>query len=207
VSDIVFSPWVGKQYGRSSTWGLSVLLLGFSHYDEGFGQGHDLTQWVIERHIRREGKQYAFWTKIGRTLAGPAYDAAATREAFWNSVAFYNYIQSFVGTGPRQSPDRDDFRASWPAFLDTIQALAPDVIVGLGTGLWDELTPLLPERHRLVVQPIGSRVPEYVVLPQATPGAGVFGYVRHPSTSYSPPAWGRWVAAMGSEASRRVASQ
>lgn len=129
----------------------------------GSDQGERLTQWVIERHIRREGKQYAFWTKIGRTLAGSAYDAAATREAFWHSVAFYSFIQTFAGTAPRQSPDPEDFRASWPAFQQTVQALAPDVIVGLGTGLWDQLVPFLPERHRLNAKPVGTRTPEYAV--------------------------------------------
>ena len=196
-----FRPWVGERYGRGSQWGLSVLLLGESHYDEGFGQGDRLTEYVIRRHIRGDGRQYAFWTKIAHTFTDSPYETEASRDRFWQSVGFYNYVQEFAGTGPRQRPTPQQFARSWPAFNDVLGQLQPDVIVVLGFGLWDALCPMLPSRHNLEAAPLGRRVPSYAVIPAA---AGIIGYIKHPSTGFRPADWRPWVSELMAVAQRRT---
>ena len=199
-----FRPWVGDQYGRLSRWELSVLLLGESHYDEGFGQGEHLTEFVVRRHVRREGKQYPFWTKIAKTFVGPMYESAADRRSFWQSVAFYNYVQEFAGTGPRQRPTPRQFRSAWLPFSEVVGELRPDVVVVLGFGLWDALDPLLASRSALDVPAYGGRSGTFATLPQAHPGVGVTGFIKHPSAAFRPDDWRSWVSALMGEARKHV---
>jgi hypothetical protein len=196
VTGLRFQPWVGSLYGRHSPFGVSVLVLGESHYDEGYAQGDRLTEFVVRGHMEARGKQYAFWTKIGRTFTGPDYGDAASRRAFWESIAFYNYVQDFVGTAARQRPTEEHFRSSWPAFTSLLAALKPDVVVTLGFGLWGALQPMLSVRRPLGVTVPGSRESHYSLLTQAAPGAGVIGFTKHPSTGYRPADWRAVVEAL-----------
>lgn len=196
MTELRFQPWVGRNYGRRSRWKQSVLILGESHYDESYAQGDRLTEFVVRGHVERRGKQYAFWTKIGRTFVGPSYGDPPSRRAFWDSVAFYNYVQGFVGTAARQRPTPQHFRSSWTPFQSVLAELQPDVVVALGFGLWAAMEPLLPPRRPLGFALPGGRDGHYVVLPKAQPGAGVFGYLKHPSTGYRPDEWRPVVAAL-----------
>lgn len=189
MTGIRFRPWVGRDYGRQSRWGQAVLILGESHYDESYAQGDRLTEFVVRGHVERRGKQYAFWTKIGRTFVGPSYGDFESRSAFWNSVAFYNYVQDFVGTAARQRPTPQHFRSSWAPFGSVLADLRPDVVVALGFGLWRAMGPLLPPRRPLGLDLPNGDAGRFTVLPQAQPGAGVFGYLKHPSTGYRPADW------------------
>lgn len=189
-----FEPWVGVNFGSRSRLGQAVLILGESHYDEGFGQGARLTEFVIRRHIEREGKQYAFWTKIARTLTGPTYSDKADRVSFWESVGFYNYVQEFVGTGPRQRPTEGHYRDSLPQFLSVIDRLRPDLVLTLGFGLWDSLRPLLPSPGPVDAPKYQSRACEASWLERAGHRT-LIGYVKHPSTGYSPAFWHEWYCA------------
>ena len=189
VTQVRFRPWVGRNYGPHSRWRQSILILGESHYDESYAVGDRLTEFVVRGHVERRGKQYAFWTKIGRTFTGPGYGSAASRRDFWESVAFYNYVQDFVGSAARQRPTPEHFRASWSPFGSVLADLRPDVVIALGFGLWGAMEPLLPMRRPLGVELPGGRRGEYVVLSRAQPGSGVFGYLKHPSTGYRPEDW------------------
>lgn len=176
------------------------MILGESHYDESYGQGDRLTEFVVRGHVERRGKQYAFWTKIGRTFVGPSYGDPASRRAFWDSVAFYNYVQDFVGTAARQRPTPAHFRSSWAPFGSVLGELQPDVVIALGFGLWGAMEPLTPRPRSLGLTLPGGRPGEFAVLPKAHPGAGVFGYLKHPSTGYRPDEWRPVVTALMEQA-------
>src|SRR4051812_1274376 len=97
MSNVFFQPWRGPRYGRGSDFGRSVLVLGESHYDEGFGPGGEYTNIVVRQHIDR-GMHSKFFGGVGQTLAGPSYGGSPSRRrAVWDQVAFYNYVQGFAG--------------------------------------------------------------------------------------------------------------
>jgi len=202
VTEPRFKPWVGRNYGRHSRWKQSVLILGESHYDESYAQGDRLTEYVVRGHVERRGKQYGFWTKIGRTLVGPQYGDGPSRRALWDSIAFYNYVQDFVGEAARQRPTPEHFRSSWRPFESVLAELQPDLVVALGFGLWGALEPLLPRRSSLGITLPGGRHGQYAVLRHAAPGAGLMGYVKHPSTGYRPADWQPVVSALMVQANR-----
>jgi hypothetical protein len=193
VTAVQFQPWVGARYGPRSRWGLSVLILGESHYDQGYNRGDALTSYVIEEHVARRGPGRPVFTKLERT-----FDADCTkttgREAFWESVSFYNYVQEFAGDAARQRPDQRQFRASWAPFVSVLQRLQPDVVVAVGFDLWRSLEPLLPSRAPMLLSE--GRAADYAVLPDAAPGAGVISRIRHPATSYRYEDWRPVVSSM-----------
>jgi len=193
MSEIVFEPWVGDNYAKGIQ-GKKVLVLGESHYDEGFNQGDRLTEFVVRRHIERVGKQYAFWTNIAKTFVGPAYADKADRVSFWESVAFYNYVQEFVGDGPRQRPTKRHFQESWPEFSSVIEELRPDLVVALGFGLWDSLQPLLATPVAVAAPAYHKRECAGCWLQQG--GRSVLvGYIKHPSGGYDWEFWRSWCIA------------
>ena len=54
---------------------------------------------------------------------------------FWNSVAFYNYIQEVVGENPRDRPTDAMWEQAKQPFLQVIESLSPDIVVILGGHL------------------------------------------------------------------------
>src|SRR5579872_4866203 len=89
---VFFAPWRGDRFGESR-WG-RLLILGESHYE---GDVPPTSAWTIEEVTAYlDGiRVKSFWTKIGQVVTGDEawqYD----RRVFWNSVAFYNYVQEAV---------------------------------------------------------------------------------------------------------------
>ena len=60
------------------------------------------------------------------------------RVDFWQSVAFYNFIQEFVA-GPRMHPVPEAWRSARPAFEAVLEALRPQALLILGARLWNNL--------------------------------------------------------------------
>jgi hypothetical protein len=196
VSSVAFQPWVGRNYGRGSRWGVSVLLLGYSHYHEFQEVGHaEYTRHVVGRHVRGINDRSPYRTKLAR-----AFECTDGRGAFWDSVAFYNYVQDFM-TGPRENPDPQQIRAAWTPFNEVFRELNPDLTIATGKQLWTALSARLPRPEHLSL-PDGGRVP-YVVLSRGT-GAGVVSHIKHPSTGFSYDEWCPVVAALLDEARARV---
>ncbi len=204
MPSLTFEPWVGTGFTDTSRWGCRLLLMGESHYDEGFGQGSQLTSYVVRRHINRDGKQYAFWTNIARTFEGRAYGPPATRKRFWDSVAFFNFIQGFVGDGPRQRPSEALWQDSRSGFWHVIEMLRPHCIVCFGFDLWDKLPAPSGADQRLNVDAIRGRVAKTRLYRAPSGHACIAGYLRHPSSGYSWRQWSEWATAILACARERV---
>lgn len=79
------------------------------------------------------------------------------RAAFWEQVAFYNYVQAFTGPEPRCRPTPKMWAAAPRAFHATIAELKPQVVVVLGLTLRRHL-PAIPENiHVCCAQHPSSR--------------------------------------------------
>lgn len=100
---------------------LRLLIAGESHYDEGApppsAQISSFTSEIVSRwganaegYKRFFGNIYATFDDDGAHWSSDAF------KRFWNSVYFYNYVQSFVHGGPGERPTAKQFSDSADAF-------------------------------------------------------------------------------------------
>lgn len=138
TSQVRFLPWVGSRY-RAGLQGAKTLILGESHYQKnGKDYSRNLNIELIAGQADKTGTylgRYPFWTKIIK-LASP-HDINPNR--FWHSVAYFNYIQEFVGLAARERPTKQMWEDASEPFYEVLQELKPDFILTLGNHLWDHL--------------------------------------------------------------------
>jgi len=139
MKNVKFKPWIGPEYNNNGIDGLKILILGESHY--GDKEYEDVTSDVIRKYVI-SGQPYAFFTKIAKCILQiPVEDkfSMKQRTQIWNSVAFYNYIQTFIGNNPRERPNDDMWNNTEKPFRETINYIKPHVCVVLGCELWKHL--------------------------------------------------------------------
>lgn len=136
MKNVNFKPFVGEYYGLSYP---KILILGESHYNEGYSDDEsDYTIAVIKSLGQRiNGKRHRFFTTIAKVLTGKldTYLDAPSAKAFWDTVAFYNYVQEFVGTRARQRPTVEMFQESKEAFLQVLEMIKPTIVIVVGVAL------------------------------------------------------------------------
>ena len=135
-SNVRFVPWVGPDYERGFC-GLRILLVCESHYA---GKQHErptVTPEIVkalalgERHPRATGKlpRHKHFTLIMSAVQNVRQRFSNTqRREFWNSVAYYNYLQEFL-QGSRVAPPAGVWQRSEKAFTEVLAVLAPDLII------------------------------------------------------------------------------
>lgn len=144
MKNVRFKPWVGKNYQNGNEFGKKILVIGESHYckdceDVNESDCPDFTQNLIQELV--DGKT-ASWTgtfrKFERSLVG--HETTPEESArIWNSLAFYNYLQTAVD-GPRKSGTPEDYDKSEDAFYEVLNTLQPDAIIVWGvTHMWDNM--------------------------------------------------------------------
>ncbi len=132
----VFDPWVGAKYWSEGLGGVRVLILGESHYGDPGTESATFTTEVV-RGWGQE-KRHRFFTVVQKLVLGLRADDWVTddqRAAFWERVAFYNFVQAFPGPEPRYRPTHEMWSAASAAFLATVTDLKPQIIVVLGFEL------------------------------------------------------------------------
>ena len=151
-----FDPWVGSLYSEGGLNGLKVLILGESHYGTP-PESRDFTSKIIKRWGQKEPSK--FYTKTQRVVSLDRKRGSipvTRRTEFWEKVAFYNYVQHFVGTKSRVRPTSTMWDKAKAPFLETVLELAPHVIVALGKELNRNL-PQIPENISVakIIHPSG----------------------------------------------------
>ena len=135
ITECQFDPWVGDNYWRGFEGRPRLLILGESHY------GGDPPDKSLTQELTREYAEgmwlHRFWTGIMQVVAGRDR-TEIDRMHFWQSVAFYNFIQEFVA-GPRTRPAPEAWRFARPAFAAVLEALRPQALLVLGVCLWNNL--------------------------------------------------------------------
>ena len=134
-----FKPWIGDNYWSARRFGKRVLVLGEStfQWDENSPLPPGWTIDCVKEQISGEGT-YAFWTKIAIAFLNKP-PSVEDKEAFWHSVAFYNYIQESVGVGPRIPPTPEMWGNAREPFNEVLSQLCPQFIAVLGYRLWNAL--------------------------------------------------------------------
>lgn len=134
MSNIQFEPWVGNDYWDGGCFGKRILVLGESQYGENWGAS--MTKDLLYDQTYSSHTKIAY-TNFERALEGD-YTDKDDRERIWNSVMFYNYVQSCVSKA-RKSPAQWQFDESEDAFFEVLETYEPDVILVWGTRLWNFL--------------------------------------------------------------------
>lgn len=136
---LYFEPWVGEDYQAGGNLRCRLLLLGESHY----GVAEDyLPSFTISRvkELGVEQGGHFFFNRVQKTIQGPSaptFDVAA-RSAFWEGVAFANFIQEFPGSAHNVRPTTSQWKAGRSALPQLLGMLKPDymVVFGKGVGHW-----------------------------------------------------------------------
>ena len=65
-------------------------------------------------------------------------------QVFWNSIAFYNYLQTFQEK--RGSPPEDAWESSSAALEEVVGGLEPEAVVVLSQRLWKRVRDMIGDR-------------------------------------------------------------
>lgn len=152
----LFDFWRGDNYytGRGLFGAKKILILGESHYtktlkDVGTTQP-GFTSGIVRSYPL--GKRHnPFFNNLTRAMLGlqKTDPWRPQSDAFWHSVAFYNYVPVFVDGRPEsiggndRRPQDSMFEAGSAPFKTVLAELAPDAVVVCGLTLWNWVAPNL----------------------------------------------------------------
>lgn len=141
-----FYPWVGSNYSKSNIFNKKVFVLGESIYCEdpedcgGCYPGAINLCNYLQIHIVLENMlgniSTPLYTKIYKLLAD---ENITSKQVFWNSISFGNFVQTSVANKARVRPSEDMWELSKNIFIKTLSRLEPDKIIVLGNELWENL--------------------------------------------------------------------
>lgn len=154
MENVFFEPWVGNDYWNGGFKGQKILVVGNSHYCsdrdacsncgvDGYCFDYDCSEFtsgVISKYLERSIWEPWMLTyeKFERALCGYRTDKNDARN-IWDSIAFYNYLQTAVSSWTDQGNDSDYYN-SQAAFWEVLEDLRPDCIIMWGSRVWN-MTP------------------------------------------------------------------
>lgn len=152
MSKINFQPWVGGTYESGGIIKQKILVLGDSHYcakEEGCRgvlpeecpmHCPKFTIDVILQYLNAydgRGSQQTYLC-FERAVMGKEL-SDEEKKAFWNSIVFYNYVQTTCLNDPRQAPKAEHYRSSEDAFKELLETFQPAKIIVWGKRLYNAL--------------------------------------------------------------------
>jgi hypothetical protein len=181
---VKFAPWKGKRYGRSKT-GIKILVVGESHYWLQRRIPENLTQYVIGNVCSGDWPAKATLGGIERTF-GSLLPTVSGGE-IWNEIAFYNYIQNWIGKSASDRPTPKEFHqpASVKGLIEVLYRLKPDLVVILGTGLFKTLSENEPGPP---IRIGNEQIPTWLYQVGKAKTALAIG-IKHPGKYYSSATW------------------
>jgi hypothetical protein len=183
IKKVRFQPWIGQNCDSRSP---KLLVLGTSHSrwekvkktPDYFITNSVIGYWSTSKQTKK------FFSNIAATCTGhlPSYEE---RVEFWNSVAFYNYIQEFVGASPRQPHPHELWVRSEPAFAGVLNRFKPELILVIGLRNWENITRLNRwDRKKLRCAPEPGYA-EACWYPVGDGRAALAFHVKHVSAGYN----------------------
>lgn len=131
-----FAPWIGPHYERGFR-GLHILLVCESHYGDKKHERPTVTPEIIkafalgEMHPLATSKlrRHKHFTLIMASVQNLRQRfSGKQRKEFWNSVAYYNFLQEFLPRS-RVAPIPEAWERSERAFIEVLKVVAPDLII------------------------------------------------------------------------------
>lgn len=127
--------WVGEAYRRLEKKGVATFLLGESFYDrERNIPAANPSAWLVQ-HAALGAHRHRYYAVVAKLLSDEGSEAKAAT-TFWSEVAFYHFVQTSVGSGPRVAKPAHCFRENVSKFQRVLADTTPSRIVVLGKSLW-----------------------------------------------------------------------
>lgn len=209
MTHINFRPWVGVNYAKSGFLGKKILVLGESHYckkdlaidgkcypvcskekmnRDCFEQTNDVMEGIIYYLDRSERYHRTFLHFENAIFGRDLRDEQKTREAFWNSVIFYNYFQ-YSQKGPSMPLEQASYsyKESALAFQEILEEFMPDYIIVWGCRLYNTLPPLIGEESKICIDNKSTEVWTYNIKGKKIPAMKVW----HPCMGLGA-SWSYW---------------
>lgn len=185
-AEIGFLPVIGSQY-EAGVEGLRVLLLGESHYADARHMNkpaerlRNYTRAVfrgVDRPIANRGSWGPFFRGCDVLVSRNVRPTPKQAAEGWRRVAFANLVQSFVGDQARMRPEVDHWGRAKQAFQIYLDLLKPDVVLCLGSELFQS-TPDTGEKLEHPIQ--APRSHRNVWAMRREGGVSYMSWVYHPS--------------------------
>ena len=174
MSHINFKPWVGDNYATTGFRGMRILVLGESHYcrkelanngrcypicskekmrEVCFNQTINVLDDIVYYLNRSERYHQTFIHFENAIFGRDLRNEQNVREAFWNSVIFYNYFQyaQTRATMPLEQASYS-YEESAKAFQEVLEEYMPDYIIVWGCRLYSVLPHLNGEESKLSIE-------------------------------------------------------
>ena len=153
VPDLKWNPWVGKNYHKTG-----ILILGMSTdaRDEGWKEAADknanasrqIVAWVNSENDEpfdyesdpRHTRSFKNTTQMFIEAADGKQNNKENRAAFWELVAFNNFVQDVVKKDTQiWDVDKEIFSRSYDALTATINIIQPKLILVWGVAVLDRI--------------------------------------------------------------------
>lgn len=191
MKKLFFKPWVGAEYASGGIFGKRILVLGESHYTNG-EPNPDMTTDVVNEYLSYDTTVPSYlqsFNKFERSLIGAATDVAARRR-IWDSVVFYNYLQTPM-SAPRQAVPKSAYADSAAAFFEVLETYRPEYVIVWGYRLWDAMP---ADRWEWGEELSFDGTPIRIGCYALTDGTRIkVAPVKHPSAGYTWETWHRYL--------------
>ena len=156
--DIIFIPWIGKQYFNGGIFEKRILALGDSHYcrdcencsacgvlgstPQEMGNCRNLTCNTVKSFLDEESG-FEGWKNTFKRFSGVMAGGHKTTNEedrqIWDSISFYNFVQTAMQSGPRSPYSEEAYKKSLSMFWNVLDNLSPDLVIVWGEKAWNEL--------------------------------------------------------------------
>lgn len=139
INNLLFQPWIGKQYGNESIFKIPILIVGESNYTDDIDKEKPhstFTHRLIDRIIDGCWK-HNFFSNIQRTFVENA-NTQELKAEFWHSVAHHEYIQDWLPS-PGIAPDEEMWQKAKPTFKEVVAELKPKCILFVSKRVYDQV--------------------------------------------------------------------
>jgi hypothetical protein len=180
--EVKFQPWVQRPYWNQE---VRTLVLGDSHYgaDARAANADFTTNMVNELAIK---KPIAFFTRSAALIENAILANESDRRAFWESVAFYNYLQQLAGETAGVPVAYEPFGASASAFREVLRKLKPNLVIVLGHRVWRHMDSLDARKDKAFkVAGVDERYLEAWRYSTSDGNEALVFHVKHPSRGFS----------------------
>jgi len=143
-----FKPWIGENYESNKP---KILILGESHYGVG-DEPETFTQGVIKDWAMGGKGNRRFFTTVAKIVSEKPHEwmSLDAKNTFWQSVAFYNFVQTIVGETPRIRPKEQMWQDAQEPLRYVLTTLSPEIVVVLGKALRWHTEPILSSYPSIV---------------------------------------------------------
>jgi hypothetical protein len=200
MKNVVFTPYVGKNYFEHGYKNKKIMILGESHYCKKC-ERKGKKCWATNKKKCNERKYHInlflkykngkgesekwFNTFTKFTKIFTSSNNVEDINNFWNSIIFYNYVQTRIKK-PRKKPTPEMLENSVKPFFEILKKYEPDVIFVWGSRLWN----YLPSERYIDGKTISNKPRGFYK--NGTRNIPVF-YINHPSSGFNIKYWSKYI--------------